>query len=85
MLHRLGQTLLHVGDERVCYGTDAFLWPKVQLYIDLMAELQFSQELQEQYGYPEITEQTRRNILGENFARGLGVDLGAMRAKAGVA
>src|SRR5579862_2405942 len=68
MLHRLGQALLFVGEDRLCYGTDTFLWPQVQLYIDLLDNLQFSDELQEQYGYPEMTPQARRKIFGENFA-----------------
>jgi predicted TIM-barrel fold metal-dependent hydrolase len=84
MLHRLGQALLSIGEDRLCYGTDAFLWPKVQLYIDLMANLQMSQTLQSEYGYPEITAQIRRKVLGENFARGLGVDLKAMAQRANI-
>jgi predicted TIM-barrel fold metal-dependent hydrolase len=77
MLHRLGQALLHVGEDRLCYGTDAFLYPGVQLYIDLIATLQFSEEMQDQYGYPEITDETRRKILGANTAAALGLDLKA--------
>jgi len=77
MLHRLGEALLNVGEDRLCYGTDTFLWPQVQLYIDLLGELQFSEELQDQYGYPAITEETRRKVFGANYARGLGIDLAA--------
>jgi predicted TIM-barrel fold metal-dependent hydrolase len=77
MVHRLGKALLNVGEDRLCYGTDAFLWPQVQLYIDLMSSLQFSPEMQEDYGYPEITPETRAKILGGNFARVLDIDLEA--------
>ncbi|GAW47890.1 MULTISPECIES: amidohydrolase family protein [unclassified Nocardioides] len=84
MLHRLGQALLMVGEDRLCYGTDAFLWPKVQLYIDLLATLQFPEQLQDEFGYPEITEATREKIMGKNFAEGLGLDLPAMAARAGL-
>lgn len=80
MLHRLGQALLAVGEDRLCYGTDAFLWPGVQLYIDLIAGLEMPEELQEDYGYPPITDQTRRKILGENFAAAFGIDLAAKTA-----
>ncbi|GAW47879.1 Amidohydrolase family protein [Nocardioides sp. PD653] len=75
MLHRLGQALLHVGEDRLCYGTDAFLWPGVQMYIDLIANLDMPESLQDEYGYPPITADTRRKILGENMIRTLGVDL----------
>jgi predicted TIM-barrel fold metal-dependent hydrolase len=84
MTHRLGQALLHVGEDRLCYGTDAFLFPGVQLYIDLLSTIQFSEELSEGYGYPQLTDVTRRKILGENFARALGVDLDAMARRAGI-
>jgi len=77
MLHRLGKALLYVGEDRICYGSEAFLWPKVQLYINLLAELEMPLELQEQYGYPEITRETRRKIFGANFAKALGVNLEA--------
>lgn len=77
MLHRLGSALLHVGEDRLCYGTDAFLWPNVELYIDLMNSLQMPEELQDQFGYPEITSETRRKILGANIAAALGLDLEA--------
>jgi hypothetical protein len=35
------------------------------------------EELQEDYGYPPITEETKRKLLGENFARVFGIDLAA--------
>jgi uncharacterized protein len=75
MLHRLGKALLHVGADRVCYGTDAFIWPNVQAYIDLLATLEMPEELQDRYGYPPITDEVRRLIFGESFATLLGIDL----------
>jgi hypothetical protein len=83
MLHRLGQALLRVGEDRLCYGTDAFLWPGVQLYIDLIASLEMPEELQSEYGYPPITDETRRKLLGANFASALGIDLEAKVAAMG--
>jgi predicted TIM-barrel fold metal-dependent hydrolase len=84
MLHRLGEALLHVGEDRLCYGTDAFLWPKVQLYIDLLDSLEMPEELQDQYGYPEITPAIRRKIFGQNFANALGIDLELKRKQCGI-
>jgi predicted TIM-barrel fold metal-dependent hydrolase len=80
MLHRLGQMLLNVGEDRLCYGTDAFLWPGVQLYIDLIDQLEMPEELQEDYGYPPITAETKRKLLGGNFAAAFGIDLAAKSA-----
>lgn len=75
MLHRLGDALLFVGSERICYGSEAFIWPYVQTYIDTLATLQMPDELQDKWGYPEITREMRENILGKAFARGLGIDI----------
>ena len=75
MMHRLGQCLLLVGPDKLCYGTDAFLWPGVQAYIDMFDSLEMLEELQENYGYPEITDEVRRKIFGENFANMIGIDL----------
>jgi predicted TIM-barrel fold metal-dependent hydrolase len=75
MLHRLGEALLHVGPDRLCYGTDAFLWPKVQLYIDLLSKMEIPERLQDEYGYPPLTDEVKRKILGENFASVLGINI----------
>jgi predicted TIM-barrel fold metal-dependent hydrolase len=83
-LHRLGRALLMVGEDRLCYGTDAFLFPKVQLYVDLVSDVSFTEEQMEQYGYPEITHETRRKILGANMASALGFDLQAKAAELGL-
>ena len=78
MLHRLGKALFYCGDDRLCYGSDGFVWPHFQAYIDLVADMQIPVELQDGYGYPEITDVTRRKLLGTNYARGLGLDLDAL-------
>lgn len=75
MMHRLGKCLLLMGPDKLCYGTDAFLWPGVDAYINLMATLEMPEELQDKYGYPQITDEVRAKILGTNFARYIGVDL----------
>jgi uncharacterized protein len=74
MLHRLGKALFYCGDERLCYGSDGFVWPHFQAYIDVIAEVEMPADLQDGYGYPPLTEQTRANLLGLNFARALGLD-----------
>lgn len=84
MTELLGKALLHVGEDRICYGTDAWLWPNVQSYINVLDTLKMPEELQEGYGYPEITEQTKRKIFGENYARALGIDLEAKARELGL-
>lgn len=79
MLHRIGQALLQVGSERMAYGSEGFIWPDVQAYIDLWANLEMPEELQDKYGYPELTAEIKENIFGLSFARGLGYDLEAKK------
>ncbi len=68
MLRRLGDALFYVGSERICYGSEAFIWPHVKTYIDTLANLQMPEDLQGNYGYPEITREMRENMLGRAFA-----------------
>jgi len=75
MLHRLGKALLHAGPDKLCYGTDAFLWPNVQAYIDLWAGLEMPEDLQDGYGYPALTREIKERIFGLNFAEAMGLDL----------
>jgi hypothetical protein len=37
--------------------------------VDYVRELRMPEELQEKWGYPEITEEIRAGILGANLAR----------------
>ncbi len=84
MQHRLGKALLFAGPDKLCYGTDAFLWPNVQAYIDLWAELEMPEELQEGYGYPALDRETKEKVFGLNFARALGLDLHAKVERLGL-
>lgn len=76
-LKRLGKALMYVGSDRLLYGSEAFVWPNVQGYIDLFADLQMPENLQEDYGLPQITREDKRKMFGENYARLIGLDVGA--------
>ncbi|MPY72611.1 MAG: hypothetical protein GEU92_21525 [Alphaproteobacteria bacterium] len=43
--------------------------------LNLIAQLRMPEELQDRYGYPEITDRAKRKILGLNQARLFGVDV----------
>lgn len=77
MLKILGRALFEVGSTRLMYGSEAFLWPRVQTFIDVLAELEMPEDLQEGYGYPALDRETKANILGLNLARVLGIDVPA--------
>jgi hypothetical protein len=48
-------------------------------------QLQIPDDLRAGYGYPQITREDRRKILGGNFARIMGIDLEARRRTLGLA
>jgi hypothetical protein len=85
MLHRLGEALLYVGSNRICYGSEAFIWPHIQSYIDAWATMEMPEELQDKYGYPELSRDIKEKVFGLNFANGLGIDLAGKRAELGLA
>lgn len=74
-MHRLGKALMYVGPDRLLWGSEAFIWPNVQGYIELFADMEMPEELQDGYGYPAITKDMKRKMFGENFANLLGFDL----------
>ena len=41
----------------------------------MLANLKMPAELQDRYGYPEITDEVRKKIFGESFANMVGVDI----------
>ena len=74
-LDMLGKCLMLVGEDRLLYGSEAFVWPSLQPYIKAFADLTMPEDLQEGYGYPQITRAMKRKIFGENQARLLGIDV----------
>jgi predicted TIM-barrel fold metal-dependent hydrolase len=78
----LGEALRFAGPDRVVWGTDSpgFSF-QVKFSVQGMREFQISEDLQEQYGYPEITEEIRGKIFGGNLAKLLGIDTSTRRVK----
>ncbi|WP_129785545.1 amidohydrolase family protein [Promicromonospora panici] len=75
MLHRIGQALLFVGADRLAYGSEGFIWPDIQAYIEMWANLEMPEELQERYGYPALTREIKEKVFGLSFARALGHEI----------
>jgi hypothetical protein len=72
--HVLGKLLLAVGEDRVVWGTDSIWYGSPQGQIQAFRTFRISEELQERYGYPALTDTVKRKILGLNSARLYGVD-----------
>jgi len=78
----LGEALRFAGPDKIIWGTDCpgFSF-QVKLSVQGLREYQFSRQLKEEYGYPEITDDVRRKIFGENLAGLLGIDPIVRRVK----
>ena len=72
---QIGELLLHVGSDKLFFGSEAPVLGGPAPYIDLLIELEIPEDLQDGYGYPQLTLDDKRKMLGENFARLLGVEI----------
>lgn len=73
--HQLGQLLQECGAEKLLWGSEAALYGTPQPYLEAFWEMEIPEDLQDGYGYPQVTERDKRLILGENFARLMRVDI----------
>jgi predicted TIM-barrel fold metal-dependent hydrolase len=78
----MGRLLRDVGSDRIIWGSEAPLFGNPQPVIEWFWNMQIDPELQDRYGYPEITEYDKRKILGENQARLFGVNVEDAKLKA---
>jgi uncharacterized protein len=77
--HFIGQLLKTLGSKNILWGTDSVWWGSPQFLIDAFKNLQIPVSMQEQFGYPALTEGAKRRILGENAAKLYKVKRGAQR------
>jgi predicted TIM-barrel fold metal-dependent hydrolase len=76
----LGKLLFWCGEDKIVYGSEAPIW-QPQWALDAFWNFELPQDLVEGYGYPQLTEQAKRKILGENLLRLHGMDVEATRAR----
>jgi hypothetical protein len=72
--HALGKLINRLGEDRVLWGTDSIWYGSPQSQIEAMRTFRISDELQDRYEYPAITDAVRRKIFGTNAAGLYGVD-----------
>jgi uncharacterized protein len=77
----LGMLLAACGSERLLFASGTNLMHPLPL-IEAFADYQLPEELVQEKGYPQLTEQDRRNILGENTLRLHRIEPGALRSRA---
>lgn len=67
--HTLGTLLRDMGPDYVMWGTDSLLWGSPQWQIEAFRRFRIPDELVEGYGYPQLTDEIKRKVLGENAVR----------------
>jgi uncharacterized protein len=72
--HVLGKLLKYVGEDRVVWGTDSIWFGSPQDQIQTLRTFQISEEFQERYGYPALTDEVKAKIFGLTSAELYGVD-----------
>lgn len=65
----IGSLLQALGPERILWGTDSIWWGSPQWQIEAFKALTIPPAMQDEFGYPPLTEQAKRQILGLNAAR----------------
>jgi len=78
----LGKLLFWCGEDKIVYGSEAPIW-QPQWALDAFRDFTIPQDLCEGYGYPQLTDQAKRKILGENLLRLHGMDVDATRERLG--
>jgi predicted TIM-barrel fold metal-dependent hydrolase len=71
--HMIGQLLKTFGHKRILWGTDSMWWGSPQFLIDAFKNLEIPASMQEEFGYPALTERKKQRILGKNAAKLYGV------------
>jgi uncharacterized protein len=72
--HLMGQLMKFMGPDRIVFGSDSVWYGSPQWQIDAMWRFQIPEDLRKKYGYPELTQDAKRKILGFNSAKLYGVN-----------
>jgi predicted TIM-barrel fold metal-dependent hydrolase len=75
----LGKLLFWCGEDKIVYGSEAPLW-QPQWALEAFWNFQIPEDLCAGYGYPQLTQQAKRKILGENLLRLHGMDVEETRS-----
>jgi predicted TIM-barrel fold metal-dependent hydrolase len=79
--HVIGKLLKHVGEDNVLWGSECVWFGSPQPQIEAFRAFQISQEMRDQYGYPELTTELKAKIFGLNSAKVYGIDPEELRCK----
>ena len=77
--HVMGTLLRCVGEDRILWGTDSIWYGSPQSLIDGFRAFTIPERMQEEFGYPALTDRAKDKILSTNAAALYGVNLDAVR------
>jgi predicted TIM-barrel fold metal-dependent hydrolase len=80
--HLIGQLLFWGGEDRIFWSSGA-IGQHPRPLLECFWDFEIPEDMQADYGYPPLTEDIKRRILGLNHARLLGWDVDALRARLG--
>jgi len=75
----LGKLLARVGEHRVLWGTDAIWYGSPQAQLQAFRAFTISNEFQDRFGYPALTDTIKAQVLGLNAAQLFHLDVHATR------
>lgn len=75
--HYIGKMLKYVGTERLVWGTESIWLGGPQPQIAAFKMFQLSEQIRDQYGYPDFTDLVKRQVFGLTSAKLYGIDPGA--------
>ena len=67
--HLIGQLLHYMGHNQIVFGSDSLWYGGPQWQIEAFWRSQIPDNIREKWGYPQLTEGAKRQILGGNSAR----------------
>ena len=78
----LGKLLFWCGEDKIVYGSEAPLW-QPQWALRAFWNFQIPEDLCAGYGYPQLTDQAKKKILGENLLRLHGMEVASTVSRLG--
>jgi hypothetical protein len=67
--HILGQLLRYKGPKHIVFGSDSLWYGSPQWQIEALWRFQIPDSIAERWGYPQLDESDKRDILGHNSAK----------------
>jgi hypothetical protein len=66
------------GEDRILWASGA-MFAHPQVVLEAFRDFEMPQDLVEGYGFPPLTEQAKRKMLGENYCRLHGLDVDELK------